>query len=83
MLHTKFHGNWPCGSGEEDFLRLHCSSYLSLNETTTNNSHDRSYDTQDGDAHDAFFSSCYRCDRKTDKNVIITHLIATAINLWR
>ena len=20
MLHTKFHGNWPAGSGEEDFL---------------------------------------------------------------
>ena len=22
MLHTKFHRNWPAGSGEEDFLRL-------------------------------------------------------------
>ena len=22
MLHTKFHGNWPAGSGEEDFLRF-------------------------------------------------------------
>ena len=22
MLHTKFHGNWPAGSGEEDFLRV-------------------------------------------------------------
>ena len=21
MLHTKFRGNWPAGSGEEDFLR--------------------------------------------------------------
>ena len=30
MLHTKFHGNRPTGSGEEDFLRVftiygHCS----------------------------------------------------------
>ena len=22
MLHTKFRGNWPAGSGEEDFLRV-------------------------------------------------------------
>ena len=22
MLHTKFHGNLPAGSGEEDFLRV-------------------------------------------------------------
>ena len=22
MLHTKFLGNWPAGSGEEDFLRV-------------------------------------------------------------
>ena len=22
MLHTKFRGNWPAGSGEEDFLRF-------------------------------------------------------------
>ena len=22
MLHTKFSGNWPAGSGEEDFLRV-------------------------------------------------------------
>ena len=22
MLHTKFQGNWPCGSGAEDFLRF-------------------------------------------------------------
>ena len=22
MLHTKFHGNQPAGSGEEDFLRV-------------------------------------------------------------
>ena len=22
MLHTKFHGNRPAGSGEEDFLRV-------------------------------------------------------------
>ena len=22
MLHTKFHGNWPTGSGEEDFLKV-------------------------------------------------------------
>ena len=22
MLHTKFCGNWPAGSGEEDFLRV-------------------------------------------------------------
>ena len=22
MLHTKFHGNWPAGSGEEDFLKF-------------------------------------------------------------
>ena len=22
MLHTKFHGNWPAGSGEEDFLNV-------------------------------------------------------------
>ena len=22
MLHTKFHGNWPAGSGKEDFLRI-------------------------------------------------------------
>ena len=22
MLHTKFHGNRPAGSGEEDFLRI-------------------------------------------------------------
>ena len=22
MLHTKFHENWPAGSGEEDFLRV-------------------------------------------------------------
>ena len=22
MLHTKFHGNWSTGSGEEDFLRV-------------------------------------------------------------
>ena len=22
MLHTKFHGNWPAGSDEEDFLRV-------------------------------------------------------------
>ena len=22
MLHTKFRGNWPAGSGEEDFLRI-------------------------------------------------------------
>ena len=22
MLHTKFHKNWPAGSGEEDFLRF-------------------------------------------------------------
>ena len=21
MLHTKFHKNWPAGSGEEDFLK--------------------------------------------------------------
>ena len=21
MLHTKFHENWPAGSGEEDFLK--------------------------------------------------------------
>ena len=23
MLHTKFRGNWPAGSGEEDFLRFY------------------------------------------------------------
>ena len=22
MLHTKFRGNWPAGSGEEDFYRV-------------------------------------------------------------
>ena len=22
MLHTKFRGNWPAGSGEEDFWRV-------------------------------------------------------------
>ena len=22
MLHTKIHGNWPVGSGEEDLLRV-------------------------------------------------------------
>ena len=22
MLHTKFQGNWPSGSGEEEFLRF-------------------------------------------------------------
>ena len=22
MLHTKFRGNWPAGSGEEDFCRV-------------------------------------------------------------
>ena len=22
MLHTKFRGNWPAGSGEEDFLKV-------------------------------------------------------------
>ena len=22
MLHTQFRGNWPAGSGEEDFLRV-------------------------------------------------------------
>ena len=22
MLHTKFRGNWPAGSGEEDFRRV-------------------------------------------------------------
>ena len=22
MLHTKFHGNWPAGSGEEDFFKV-------------------------------------------------------------
>ena len=22
MLHYKFHGNWPAGSGEEDFYRV-------------------------------------------------------------
>ena len=22
MLHTKFHGNWPAGSREEDFLKF-------------------------------------------------------------
>ena len=22
MLHTKFRGNWPASSGEEDFLRV-------------------------------------------------------------
>ena len=33
MLHTKFHGNRPTGSGDEDFLRVFimihwCSSHL-------------------------------------------------------
>ena len=22
MLHTKFHGNWPAGSGEEDLFKV-------------------------------------------------------------
>ena len=27
MLHTKFRGNWPAGSGEEDFLRVFFTKY--------------------------------------------------------
>ena len=30
MLHTKFRGNWPAGSGEEDFLRVFTILYMGM-----------------------------------------------------
>ena len=30
MLHTKFLGNWPAGSGVEDFLRVFIMIYMGV-----------------------------------------------------
>ena len=44
MLHTKFHGNRPAGSGEEDFLKVftiygHCGHFGQVTKIMLTNFH--------------------------------------------
>ena len=63
MLHTKFHGNWPAGSGEEDLLRVftiygrgshlgHVTSIMSSNLHCL--VHDSFHTKFDSDRHGSF-----------------------------